>query len=251
LNHPDPPAAPKFNVNYYSGEIQRAANVITFGDECDDLPDPDDGVKDLVGYYIYRSNYLPIGPWERIDTVYKKDALFFNAAAHQYTVLDSTASVGTPYYYAITAFDSGRAAWNIDPAVNIPETKSKRVPPLESSIFANRMQTRPFITTFAPKSTIEDVVVVPNPFVLGDKYSQISASGDSYIQFVNVPNPCTIRIYTVRGDLVKTINVTEGTGAIVSWDQGTDYGLYITSGVYIYQIDSPFGKKLGKFAVVR
>lgn len=251
FNHPDPPPAPDFQVDYYRSSGGLAANVITWGDEYDDAVDPDDGVKDLAGYYVYRSGYLPIGPWFRIDTVLKKDANNYNPATRKYTALDSTATIGTAYYYSITAFDTGRTTWNIDPTVNIPETRSRRVPALESSVFANR-QTVPFVTTFAPAKTVEEVIVVPNPFVLGDKYSALGSAGtQDNIQFVKIPNPCTIRIYTIRGDLVKTINVPEGAGAIASWDQVTDYGQFVESGVYIFHLDSPQGKKIGKFAIVR
>ncbi len=68
---------------------------------------------------------------------------------------------------------------------------------------------------------------------------------------MNIPNPCIIRIYTIRGDLVKTIYVNEGDGAIVSWDQVTDYGQFVESGIYIYHAESKGSTKIGKFAIVR
>ena len=91
--------------------------------------------------------------------------------------------------------------------------------------------------------------MVPNPFIIGEGQSQPGA--EDQIQFVNLPNPCTIRIYTVRGDIVKTIDVADGAGAIVTWDQVTDYGQFVESGVYIFHIDYKGGSKLGKFAIVR
>jgi hypothetical protein len=228
-----------------------AANVLSWDDQYDNAADPDDGIQDLVGYYVYRSGYLPIGPWIRIDTVYKKEASNYDAVKHTYTVLDSTAKIGSAYYYAVTAFDSGRTNWSVDASAVIPETRTNRVPALESSIFANR-KTQPFVTTFAAGKSAEQTIVVPNPFVLGDKYSSLGSAGaQDNIQFVNIPNPCTVRIYTIRGDLVKTLDVPDGSGAIVSWDQVTDYGQFVESGVYIFHVDSPFGKKIGKFAIVR
>jgi hypothetical protein len=91
--------------------------------------------------------------------------------------------------------------------------------------------------------------VVPNPFVIGEGRSQPGEA--DRIQFINIPNPCTIRIYTVRGDHVATINVPEGQGAIASWDQVSDYSQYVESGVYIYHVESQAGSKTGKFAIIR
>jgi len=249
LNHPDPPAAPVFTVDYYREREKFVANVLTWGTESENIPDPDDGTFDLVGYKIYRSWYLPIGPWDSVGVVYKRDPKFFDATQNKYIFIDSTVQIGTNYYYSITAFDTGKQFWNINPSARFPETNSTRVPAIESSIFANRT-TYPFKSTIPPFNKLDEVLVVPNPFIIGSGFSQPGA-GDE-IQFVNLPNPCVIRIYTLRGDLVKTIEVKEGTGAIVGWNQVTDYGQFVESGVYLYHIDAPgIGKKIGKFAIVR
>jgi len=253
LNHPDPPAAPKFTVDYYRGEQRLAANVITWGREAESIPNPDDGTYDLAGYIIYRSGFLPIGPWDSVAAVTKGDSQYFNSATNKYVFIDSTATVGSSYYYSITSYNSGKTNWIIDPAAKFTESGNTNVvPPMESSIFANRM-TQPFTTTFPPSTTANNVVVVPNPFVLGGSYAGISGvpGSERTIQFVNVPNPCTIRIYTIRGDLVKTIRVESGAGAIVSWDQTTDYGQFVASGIYVFHVDSQYGSKIGKLAIVK
>ncbi len=247
FNHPDPPVAPEFAVDYYR-EKQVVANVITWGNETESMPDPDDGTYDLEFYNLYKSNYLPIGPWELIAKIRKGDVNFFNSATGKYVYVDSAVTVGAGYYYALTVSDTGKPFWNINPARVFPETKSVKVPPLESSIFANRMVT-PFTATLSPVNNVNNVLVVPNPYVIGEGYS-LPGEGDK-IQFVNIPNPCTIRIYTLRGDLVKTIKVEEGQGAIASWDQVTDFGQFVESGIYLFHVDSPVGTKVGKFAIVR
>lgn len=223
-NHNDPPAAPEFSVDY-NRLSQSVANVITWNNDKEFIPDPDNGTLDLTGYIIYRSDFLPIGPWIAIDTVFAGDTNFLNGSVYTYN--DSLVTIGQRYYYALTAFDNQG---------------------LETSIFANRLQI-PFTATLPPKETLDDILVVPNPFVIGEGFSQPGEKDK--IQFVNLPNPCTIRIYTVRGDLVKTINVKEGDGAIVSWDQVTDFGQFVESGVYIFHAESKGGTKIGKFAIVR
>lgn len=249
LNHPDPPAAPKFSVDYYKSTERIVANVISWGTETENIPDPDDNEHDLVGYKIYRSWYLPIGPWDSISVVHKRDPKFFNEREGKYFFIDSTVQIGANYYYALTAFDTGRFSWNVNPSARFPETGTNKVPGIESSIFANRT-IFPFKATIPPFNRLDDVLVVPNPFIIGEGFSQPGASDE--IQFVNLPNPCTIRIYTIRGDLVKKIDVKEGQGAIVGWNQVTDYGQFVESGIYLYHIDAPgIGTKIGKFAIVR
>ena len=237
-NHPSPPAAPKFTLDY-SRESNEVANVISWGTEAELIPDPDDGTFDLAGYILYRSEYLSIGPWIPIDTVFKGDMNFLQG--NTYTYIDTSVSIGQGYYYALTSFDTGKPSWTGVQTIN-------NIPPLESSIFANRTQV-PFIATIPAKPDLNEVLVVPNPFVIGEGFS-LPGERDN-LRFVNLPNPCTIKIYTVRGDLVKTISVPDGAGAIVSWDQVTDYGQFVESGIYIFHLEYSGGTKLGKFAIIR
>ena len=86
--------------------------------------------------------------------------------------------------------------------------------------------------------------------------SGLTIPGDEdIIQFVNVPSPCTIRIYTVRGDLVKIIEHKEEVGT-ATWDQVTSWGQFVESGIYIYHItshaaDSKNQTVIGKFSIIR
>ena len=247
LNHPDPPPAPAFTVDYV--QEREVGNLLAWGSEGEGVPDPDDGLDDLAGYRIYRSSYLPIGPWDSIGVVWRGDTAFYDPGNRRYAFRDTfDVQIGALYYYALTSFDTGRAAWPVNPSAVFPETRSNRVPALESSIFANRTVV-PFRATIPASPNTSDVMVVPNPFVVGQGYTQ---RGDpDVIQFVNLPNPCTIRIYTVRGDLVSTLEVPEGAGSIASWYQISDYGQYIESGIYIFHVDAPTGTKIGKFAIIR
>jgi hypothetical protein len=78
--------------------------------------------------------------------------------------------------------------------------------------------------------------------------------------FYNIPPYCTIRIYTERGDLIKTIEHTDGSGD-EEWKSVTSSGQVVVSGVYIAYIevtqdsvDPPFTKGesiIKKLIVVR
>jgi hypothetical protein len=250
LDHPDPPVAPAFTVDYVRSLGRFSATVISWGDDNESIPDPDDGTLDLAGYRLYRSYHLPTGPWIPIGDIKKGDPVRYNGSTRRYSFIDSVGDIGTNYYYALTAYDTGKASWPVSPATIFQPggTGAKRVPTLESSIFANRMS-RPFRMTIAPAQKLDEVLVVPNPFIIATGSSQVGSGDD--ILFTNLPNPCTLRIYTVRGDLVKTIDVPAGTGGIVSWNQQTDFGQFAESGIYVFHVDSPLGKKIGKFAIIR
>lgn len=249
-----PPAAPEFDVELYDHPTI-IGNVISWGDEKEAIPDPDyvgyytdNSEYDLAGYRVYRSDYLPIGPWEMIADIPTGSSAYFDMATGQYSLTDTTVSLGQSYYYALTAYDTGHDSWPVNPDHVFPQTGTNRVPSLETSIFANR-NVRPFRATIPARDDLSDVVVVPNPFIM--RSGAVTPDDRDVIQFVNIPTPATVRIYTMRGDLVKTIHHTDDSG-IASWNQQTDYGQFAQSGVYIYHIESPtHGSTRGRFAIIR
>jgi hypothetical protein len=76
------------------------------------------------------------------------------------------------------------------------------------------------------------------------------------VEFRNLPRARgVIRIYTLAGDLVKELpfDATSGAGT-VKWDLVSRNGQDVTSGIYLYSIeteDSRFSRKVGKFVVIR
>ncbi|MDH4070853.1 MAG: hypothetical protein OEV30_10570, partial [Ignavibacteria bacterium] len=69
------------------------------------------------------------------------------------------------------------------------------------------------------------------------------------LYFNYLPEECTIRIYTVSLDLVKTIEHTNGSRAI--WDLTTEGGQLVASQMLIAHIEAGNGvETVKKFAVV-
>ena len=71
-----------------------------------------------------------------------------------------------------------------------------------------------------------------------------------------------IRIYTVRGELVRTLHqdgsvsaggdITGSNQGFVAWDLRTKDNLDVAPGLYIYHVDAPgVGTHVGKFAVIK
>jgi hypothetical protein len=107
------------------------------------------------------------------------------------------------------------------------------------------------------KADIDKIAVVPNPYVAAATWEPRnpfrSGRGERRIYFINLPAKCTIRIYTVRGYLVDTI---EHNGTLINgsepWNLISKDGQDIAYGVYIFHVDAPgLGEKIGKFAVIK
>lgn len=105
------------------------------------------------------------------------------------------------------------------------------------------------------KEYVNDIYVVPNPYVaysISENPGRTSTKrGDRELQFHNLPPECTIRIYTITGELVDKI-VKNDNSNIAYWNLLSSEGMRISYGVYIYHVDIPgVGEKIGRFAVIK
>ena len=103
---------------------------------------------------------------------------------------------------------------------------------------------------------LDEVGVVPNPYVAGSRFEprdQIVGRGERRVQFINLPQTCIIRIYNLRGELIRTLDHQgfAGDGAVF-WDLKTEGGQDLAYGVYIYHVEAPgIGETTGKVAIVK
>jgi hypothetical protein len=99
-------------------------------------------------------------------------------------------------------------------------------------------------------SNLNAITVVPNPYLVSSPYEQGKFGAQKQLQFQRLPSNCTIRIYTIAGDLVKTIY--HSGGSIERWNLQTYNEQEIAFGVYLFHVDAPgIGSYLGKFAVIK
>lgn len=102
-------------------------------------------------------------------------------------------------------------------------------------------------------SDLDQVLIVPNPYVIthvGQK-----SSYDAKIYFTRLPKECTIKIYTVAGDLIRTIRHVDQDGSyrygMDVWDLLSDNRQRAASQGLIAVIETPNGAQtVKKFAVV-
>ena len=73
---------------------------------------------------------------------------------------------------------------------------------------------------------------------------------EPFLKFRGVPDVCTVRIYTIAGDLVQTLVNDDGNGE-VEWNLLSSNLQQVASGIYIFHVESPYGEHLGRFAVIK
>ncbi len=107
------------------------------------------------------------------------------------------------------------------------------------------------------KASLENIGVVPNPYLGAAAWEKrnlnYSGRGQRMIEFIHLPSTCTIRVFTIAGTLVKTLQKNTGLlDGSLTWDMVTEDGLDIAFGVYIYHVVAPgIGEHIGKFAVIK
>ncbi len=80
------------------------------------------------------------------------------------------------------------------------------------------------------------ILAVPNPYLGRSSYEFNSLARQ--MRFTNLPAQCTIRIFSLSGDLVRTIDHNNGL-SFDTWDLKTDQGVLVASGIYIAHFDAP------------
>lgn len=167
---------------------------------------------------------------------------------------------GFKYWVAVTAFDRGA-----------PDVGS-----LESGLGQNLQMVIP--GSPASVNGQPKVSVFPNPY-RGDAAWDGSLRRDRYLWFANLPPRCTIRIYTLAGDLVDTIEFDQATyaptdirgifdptdsrnperdlpklsGGMAAWDLVSRKDQGVASGLYLFAVEEPGGRnrQVGKFLIVK
>ncbi|MDX1530430.1 MAG: hypothetical protein R3362_02790, partial [Rhodothermales bacterium] len=152
-----------------------------------------------------------------------------------------------------------------NPGVGDVATIVTRKPFLSSDAFE--------FATFAPTASADDraallerIRVVPNPYVATNRFEGqnpfSTGRGPRVLKFTNLPPQATVRIFTVGGRLVRTLELHEGSNdgltaadllnGTLDWDLMTDDGLTVSYGVYLYHVEAPgFGEKTGTFAIIK
>lgn len=162
-------------------------------------------------------------------------------------------------------------------AVNSPSllTKDISANPKNNNFPMYTFNTSDIATLFqqagVSQNGLDLIRVVPNPYYGSSTYE--TQRVDTRVRITNLPNKCTIKIFTMNGTLVRTIKRdadgqediytgVAGTGndtkqtkrsPYVDWDLKNQNNIAVASGLYIFHIDAPgVGEKIIKwFGVMR
>ena len=166
-----------------------------------------------------------------------------------------------PRWYCVTAYDFGD-----------PQSGTE---PLETARSANAVYLAP---SGNPQN---EVLAVPNPYRAYEDYTVSYSAGlqwenqddgtpeffpstDRRLEFINLPEQCLIRIYTVAGDLVAAVphniagdnNIGWVSDYSEGWDLNSRNQQQVVSGIYFFSVENHTeenkGKiQTGKFVIIR
>ena len=107
------------------------------------------------------------------------------------------------------------------------------------------------------KQDMDKIKVVPNPYVASAQWEAknpyASGRGPRSLHFTHLPNKCTIRVFTINGELVDMIeHDSPFNDGSEEWKMLTKDKLNVAYGIYVYHITAPgVGDKIGKFAIIK
>lgn len=274
---PAPPTPPRVRVIPGNQSI-----TVLWDDRAEASVDPISGQQDFEGYRVYRTNagadldpsrvlssaFVLIGEYDRTD-----NELFYNTGfgavrlaepfqlpgdpvAYRYRLDVPHQLNGWQYVYTVTAFDSG------DPVNNVES--------LESSRLQNARRVIPGTTH--EMAANGEPFAYPNPYYASALWDG-SGERARKLYFANLPARAEIRIYTMTGDLVKTLRhegdsydggdlewfarFADGTqtfaGGEHAWDLITDSDQATATGMYLFTVENLDTGSIqrGKFVIIK
>lgn len=112
------------------------------------------------------------------------------------------------------------------------------------------------LTSDEEKTLFQKVNVFPNPmygFNVATGYTN-SPSDEPFVTFSNLPEEVTINIYSLSGNLIRTLDQNDKTSPVspfLNWDLQNENGIRVASGLYLAIVSSPkYGEKILKFSII-
>jgi hypothetical protein len=273
---PSAPDVPTFTITPTTSSSVPAL-AIRWKRNAESSRDPLTGAQDFAGYGIYRTSRQDAGGnaiWDTLGIYVKnnavdkvKDSLWYGRPFLKswppptvvqgtdtlYQLIDPNTPNGLIYTYAVTAFDSGDSTLGIGR--------------LENQIGRGKLSTKVFMPNAPATASTSNIRVVPNPFMGSSRFNNPNPVDTNpwvnRLRFINLPPNAKISIFTLAGDLIKTINsgdvvyqsrdvkITGDFTGVAEWDLTTRNNQETVSGLYIYVVESSAGTFTGKFVIMR
>lgn len=267
---PVPPPAPRIKVVpsknaatiYWDNTPESAFDITS--------PDP----NDFEGYRIYAGTdpdtLARVAQFD--ERTAPNDTTGFNTGFDAIRLDPPVVIDGVTYHYSFQV--SGlRDGFRTFLAVTGYDIGNSQITSLESGFSAlNRVAAIPGPS---PGERSGDPVVFPNPYRVEARWDAGKNTRDHYLWFTNLPPRCTVRIYTLSGDLLLekefdgATYAGEGTrgvfdpasglgkpalsGTTMAWNMITREGQAIASGLYLFSVENAANgdTKRGRFLVVK
>jgi hypothetical protein len=101
----------------------------------------------------------------------------------------------------------------------------------------------------ATKNDLTKVHTVPDPYYITNSFE--TTTENKVIKFVNLPNDCIIRIYSLSGVLIRVLeHHATDFGGDETWDVRNRSSQFVASGVYFYHVEAGGARRVGRIAVV-
>jgi hypothetical protein len=257
-----PPPPPNIRVSPGDHHV-----VVEWDDFPEGVADPLTRQLDFAGYQVWKAE-----GWKRESTIPSDDMWRLIAdfdttelghidtglsGLGKYRFVDNRVQNGFWYWYAVSAYDRGTFYLG-PPTAACPKPPCRTEVPKYGKFSQNMVRVMPRTT---PTQTLDDVYVVPNPYRASAAWDLAETSFEPTgrrIRFFNLPERATIRIYSLAGDHVQTIehdsarDLGSDRGA-TSWNLVSKNNQDTVSGIYLYQVvDNVTGRtQKGKFVIIR
>ncbi len=202
---------------------------------------------DAVKPTILDADSIPVA--ER--PIYLTDDGYFKFFEYELVIENLLPTV--PYFVNVTAFDFG--------------SPQSGLGSLETSVTVGAEVAYPQASSDAVAADNLPVYVYPNPYRLDGDYRGSGFEGrdketrdnapdrQRKVHFANLPPQCTIRIFTLDGDLVKEfehdVDPADPTSTHDAWDLITRNTQLVVSGLYYWVVEEPDGTtQMGKLVVI-
>jgi hypothetical protein len=104
--------------------------------------------------------------------------------------------------------------------------------------------------TLIPTNTKLSVRTVPDPYISGNSLE--NGTGGHRLMFVNLPAKCSINIYTMAGDHVRTLYHEDARSDTYTWDLRNKSRQYVAYGLYVFHVkDATGNSQVGRFMIIR
>ena len=248
---PSPPPKPAYRTTIGNHEVRinwRPQDARTNPELYEDPSRGDTIRRPFEGYRLYKSTRGLDGPWHMLAEYDVIDGVGYDTGL-QYEYIDTGLLNNVEYYYTLTGYSKA------DNVINFPSQ--------ESSQTANARTVTPGVP---PPSSVGQVAAVPNPYRGDIAYSSYNPpwehpqgnrpwwmEQDRRLQFINLPQRCEIKIFTLAGDLVNTLRHDDPNRGFEDWNLTSSVGQAISSGIYLFAVeDLNNGQvQVGKFVVIK